>query len=151
VSDLVAALRPLESELEEIEAGRVSVGEPLIQGAGAEAGVIGVLNTVFELAGLRFEFDPASGGDAVDLERRRRRNGEEALADVLRACRSVSRLYPDILGAGYGGTPEDFEEFRRVVVEEVLGAAEAWAEGPGGGAAAAEIKDLMKRWERALG
>jgi hypothetical protein len=152
VKDLAEALRPLESELEEIEAGTIRVREALSQGAGAEAGVIGILNTVFEQAGLRLEFDPALAGEAAELERRRRReDDDDTLADVLRAYRSVTRLYPDILGAGYGGTPDDFEEFRRVVVNEVLTAAGAWASEHGSGSDAVAVSALTKRWATALG
>jgi hypothetical protein len=151
VSKLTEALRPFRLEVGEIEDGRVSVSEPLSYGEGAETGVTGLLNSVFEMANLPLDFDPSLGGEAADLERRMRRKKKNELANVLRAYRWVTRLYPDILGTGYGGTPEDFEEFRRVIVPEVLEASRAWAEVEGHHEDADAMEAVERAWRTAMG
>jgi hypothetical protein len=151
VSKLTDALEPFRLEVEELNNGRVSVSEPLSYGEGAETGVTGLLNSVFECAKVPLDFDPSLGGEAADLERQMRRRKRNELADVLRAFRSVTRLYPDILGTGYGGTPEDFEEFRRVIVPEVLQASRTWAEFDGLHEEAAAIRTVEHDWRAAMG
>ncbi len=150
MSDLVDALEPFKLEIEAIEDGSIEIDEPLTLGVGAETGVTGLINTALELGKLRLEFDPALVGVAAKLERRLRRLKKEELAGVLRAYRTVGRLYPDILGTGYGGTPEDFEEFRRGTVPEVLRAVAAWAKKAGRGSDARAIEDLAGRWDAAI-
>jgi hypothetical protein len=151
VSKLSEALGPFGLEVEEINDRRVSVSEPLTYGEGAETGVTGLLNSVFELAKVPLDFDPSLGGEAADLERQMRRRKKDELADVLRAYRSVTRLYPDILGTGYGGTPEDFEEFRRVIVPEVLHASRSWAEVEGFHEDAEAMGAVEREWRAAMG
>lgn len=150
MSKLTNALGPFELEIEEIENGNVKISEPLVRGEGAETGVTGVLNTAFELAKMKLEFDPSLGGVAAKLERRLRRLGKAELAGVLRAYRWVAQLYPDILGTGYGGTAEDFEEFRRITVPEVLETVARWARAEGLKRDAEEIVALEARWLAAL-
>lgn len=150
MSELIDALGPFELEIEGIEDGSVAINEPLNLGIGAEVGVTGLINSTLELGKLRLEFDPALVGVAAKLERRFRREQKPELAAILRAYRSVGRLYPDILGTGYGGTPEDFEEFRRSVVPEVLEAAAAWAKRASRRSDARAIEDLAKRWNSAI-
>jgi hypothetical protein len=127
VSEIANALEPFRVELQNIKSGKVSLDEPLRQGVGAEHGVVGLLDAVLEKAGTNLEFDPSKGGIAAKLSRQARRDGHDALADVLTVFRRVARMYPDVLGSGYGGRAEDFEEFRRVVVPRLLWSAEAWS------------------------
>lgn len=128
MSELVDLLEPFRVELEQIESGDVSLDDPIGRDEGIQDGVVGVLDAILEKAGTKLEFDPSRRAAAAKLERRERRRGNASLVGVLRAFRDVASMYPDILGTGYGGTAEDFEEFRRLIVPRVLGAALSWAQ-----------------------
>ncbi len=150
MSDFDKALEPLRFELELINDDLVDVDEPLSRGVGAEDGVVGLLDTTLRSAGLDLEFDPSRGGEAAKLERRHREENPE-LAEVLRAFRSVTRLYPDILGTGYGGTREDFSDFRRLIVPQLLEAVGAWARKNGEPEDARKVAKVQKEWEKGVG
>lgn len=149
MSDLEGALGPFRLELDGLRKGTVDVDEPLTLHVGAEDGVVSLLEVTLGAAGLDLEFDPNRGGEAARLEREVE-DRRPALAEVLRAYRSVTRLYPDILGTSYGGTPEDFAEFRRTVVPELLEAVEGWAREANKTAFADQVSTLRGEWEKAV-
>lgn len=151
MTKLEKALGPLYAELAQIRDHELPLDAPLAHGVGAEDGVTGLLDIVLELANTNLEFDPARSGTAAKLERRARRRGEDDLAGVLRAYRAVSRMYPDVLGSGYGGTPEDFEDFRRAIVPSVLGAVTEWATNNGYAGDARGLKAAAAEWDEVLG
>ena len=150
MSELVELLEPFRVELEQIESGEVELDDPLGRDEGIQDGVVGVLDAILEKAGTKLEFDPARRAAAAKLERRERRKGNESLVQVLRVFRDVTSMYPDVLGTGYGGTPEDFEEFRRLIVPRLLKAALGWAE-ENEPAAAPDLGDLHNGWALSVG
>jgi hypothetical protein len=151
MTKLEDALKPFYAEIAQIRGDDLALDAPLAHGIGAEDGVTGLLDSVLELANTNLEFDPARSGTAAKLERRARRRGADDLADVLRAYRAVSRMYPDVLGSGYGGTPEDFEEFRRAVVPSVLAAVAEWAANNRDVSEARSVKAAAAEWDEVVG
>ncbi|MHB8235001.1 MAG: hypothetical protein ACYDHT_10150 [Solirubrobacteraceae bacterium] len=127
MSELGALLAPFNLEIEALQSGETALDDPVSLTVGVEDGVVGLLDQVLQDSGTKLEFDPSRLAAAAELERRERRKGNVTLAKVLRVYRDVARMYPDVLGTGYGGTPEDFEEFRRLVVPKLLRAVLAWA------------------------
>lgn len=150
MSGLVDALEPFRVELKLLREGELDLDAPLSKGIGSEHGVVGLLDAVLEAAGTNLEFDPSLGGTAAKLYRRARSECKPALAGIFRVYRDVTRMYPDILGTGYGGTADDFEEFRRSIVPRLLTAVERWA-AEHDLAAVRPVQDLREAWEAAVG
>lgn len=149
---LADALGPFRAELERIEKGEAHVDSPLSKRViGAEDGVVGLIDAVLEGAGVHAGFDPADIGAMASLERWARNEGSEDLADVLRVSQAVSRMYPDVLGTGYGGTPSDFEAFRRRIVPWLLQTVAAWARHHDDKGSVDALQALEAHWNRIVG
>ncbi len=150
MSDLVKLLAPFRTELAQIESGERELDDPVDLHEGIQEGVVGMLDAILEKANTKLEFDPSLRAAAAALERRERRKKDPSLASVLRVFRDVAGMYPDVLGTGYGGTPEDFAEFRRLIVPRLLQAAREWAE-THESQAVDELQELAEQWELSVG
>jgi hypothetical protein len=149
VNELELLLEPFSAEIDQLKSGELTLKDPLSQGADIEHGIIGLLDSVLEKSGTKLEFDPSRRAMAAKLERRARRDKKKGLARVLRVYRDVARMYPDVLGTGYGGTPDDFEEFRRVTIPRLLRAVETWAD-ENQDTALDALRDVKAAWDTCI-
>jgi exonuclease VII small subunit len=127
-SSLRQILKSFEYEIQQINSGELKLHSSLDDGTGIERGVIALLDTILEKADTKLKFNVSQRETAARLERNARQKGDKTLAGILRVYNDIVRVYPDVLGARYGGTPSDFDEFRRYTITRLLKAASAWAE-----------------------